>query len=63
MAELGFSCGKKCPTCNEPVSLDAQGRYTCFSCGGFVRIDQEKSAEKVSAIQPPLFKTGWGIPS
>ena len=39
---LGFACGKNCPTCNQPVSKDAQGRYLCFECGHLVEIDEGK---------------------
>lgn len=37
-SDLGFRCGKSCARCGEPVSLDAQGRYTCFTCGCFVEV-------------------------
>ena len=64
--KLGMSCGKFCETCGEPVSLDAQGRFTCFSCGRFVGaidVSQIKTRHrKEVANQLPLIKQGWGLP-
>jgi len=34
-----FACGKTCPTCGDNLAKDAQGRYTCFTCGHFVLLD------------------------
>lgn len=34
-----FACGKTCPTCGDSLAKDAQGRYTCFTCGHRVFLD------------------------
>jgi DNA-directed RNA polymerase subunit RPC12/RpoP len=46
-AELGFSCGKFCATCGDTVSLDAFGRYTCFTCGRFVQASDMTQAGRL----------------
>ena len=64
--KLGLACGQVCETCGDSVSLDSQGRFTCFSCGHFVGavdVSQVKlKKRKEITAQLPLIKKGWGMP-
>jgi DNA-directed RNA polymerase subunit RPC12/RpoP len=50
-SQIGFACGKTCAECGDAVSLDAQGRYTCFACGRFV--SKVKDAQNYEQIRLP----------
>jgi hypothetical protein len=52
-----------CPTCGEPTSTDAQGRITCFQCGGF--IEGTVPMEQIKKVRKPrnlalVVKSEWG---
>jgi DNA-directed RNA polymerase subunit RPC12/RpoP len=51
--QLGFKCGKNCAECGDSVALDAQGRYTCFTCGKRVKAadDSQPGALKLRKLK------------